>query len=1033
MQMTLIHHANDISLNPVWHRGTNMLLLSHIQLVPAVDTTTYNCPICSHISISMENFKQHLQTVHPRNQYICKICHRKYKTAKSLRRHEKTHQNNVEPVKEQKEPDIPCPQCPKKLSTQTALHWHVERNHTDNEKTNTCQVCGKELADHALLKRHLETVHSLESATCSICCKTFKSVTNMQRHMAVTHPPEEAEQTCEICNKTFKCSTHLRIHIRAVHSTQTLFNCDICNKEFALKSYLLKHKKTHIDVKEVQCEICYQVYKTVDDAKRHAKRVHMKPEDSKKMKTHKCDICDKEFTRTKYLFFHKKTHVDKTLSCKFCHKLFKCNSHVNRHTKRVHTKSVKPNTDASFYCDICNKAFSKKKNLVKHIQIHMILKKEVPCGICNKLFKTNSDVNRHLRRVHMKNMNIKDMIMKNKKMKNLNKNTPAKVNKKKKPTTEHIDDALKNMDYTEVISTNHTVKALNVAEYTDEIPKSEDYTLATLEHTEYSETLQSTEYTEGLATIERTGEFKSSDIEEEFASTENTRGALIGTQLNDEVIIKEDFIEDDFESTDYANKALQSAISKLTEDTDENTELGEPIKSVKLLKEPTTNTEIIIEKTDLIEALENTECENEAKCDTYIKDKSHRNTDIIKAAIESSDFTMEDLGMTVIIKEALLSDDSNSPLGSTDLRADIGLKVVAKGSPEDTELSEKIGNTDIIKAAIEISDFSMEDLEIANKNKVFTSTGINKDLLESLESTEDLENADFIDALESVKCSERTLGNTDIIKDAIESTNFTMEDLGLTEYTEDALGTEYTIEDFGITECTELESTEFEEETLTSTDFIEKALSSTVYAKEGGGTDLLKKTIKNTDLIETLTGAEYAKEVPTELEDVLGNEFADQTLENTFFIDVLGTDFAKKLPTKFTGKVLDGADFREALTRTDFIQALSSVADKDFIEQARESIEYAKENDDLELTNKALANTDIIKEAINNSACKIEDLGSTDYAMNEIKEYTEADLKSIEIKLLKCLKCGIDFENDVDLHTHLCGGEMTLFLDFQEM
>ncbi|XP_061727256.1 protein suppressor of hairy wing-like [Cydia pomonella] len=1025
MQMTLIHHSKDISLSPALHRGTNMLLFSHIQLVPAVDTTTYNCPICSHVSISIDNFKQHLQTVHPRNQYICKICHRKYKTVKSLRRHEKTHQKNVEPaVKEQKEPEIPCPQCPKKLNTQTSLYWHVERNHTNNEKTNTCQVCGKELADQALLKRHLETVHSLESATCSICNKTFKSVTNMQRHIAVTHPPEEAEQTCEICNKTFKCSTHLRIHMRAVHSTQTLFNCDICNKEFALKSYMLKHKKTHIDVKEVQCEICYQVYKTVDDAKRHAKRVHMKPEDSKKMKTHKCDICDKEFTRTKYLFFHKKTHVDKTLSCKFCHKLFKCNSHVNRHTKRVHTKStVKTNTDASFYCDICNKAFSKKKNLVKHIQIHMIVKKEAPCGICNKLFKTNSDVNRHLRRVHMKNMNIKDLITKNKNMKNMNINTPAKIKTEEIPTTEYIDDALENIDYTEVISTNYTVKALEVTEYTDKVPRSEDYTLATLKNTEY---------TKGLATTEGTEELKSSDIEEDFASTENTRGAIIGTQLSD-VIINTDFIEKGLENTDYADKALQNTGSKLTEDPDENTGLlGETIKTAKVLK-ATTNLEIVIENTDSMEALENTECENKD-----LKDKLSRNTDIIKAAIESSDFTMEDLGMIKINEQAVLSDDPNASVGSTDLRADIDLSAVAKGTPEDTELSKKIGNTDIIKTAIEISYFSMEDLEIVStevKNKVFTSTGINKAILGNLEST-DLENTDFIEALERPECSEKSLGNTDIIKDAIESSNFTIEDLGLTEYTEDALGTEYTIEDFGITECTELESTEFAEEMLTSTDFIEKALSRTLYAKEGVGTELTKKTIKNTDLIETLADSEYAKEVPTELEDVIENEFTDQTLESTFFIDVLGTDFANKLPTKFTGKIPGGADFIETLTRTDLTQALSAVAgeahNKDFIEHARESIEYANKTDDLEFTNKPIANTDIIKEE-NSSDFTKEVLGCTDYAMNEIKEYTEADLKSIEIKLLKCLKCGIDFGNDVDLHTHLCGGEMTLFLDFQEI
>ncbi|XP_048002568.1 uncharacterized protein LOC125239116 [Leguminivora glycinivorella] len=1006
MHMTLIHPSTDISLSPSLYSGPNILVLPNIQLVPELEETTYTCPICSHISISMEHFKHHLQSVHPRNQYFCKICHRKYKTIKNLRRHEKAHHRTDEPpIKDLKEPDIPCPQCPKKLSTQTALYWHVERNHTDNEKTNTCQVCGKELSDQALLKRHLETVHSLETATCSICNKTFKSVINMQRHVAVTHPPEDAEQTCEICSKTFKCSTHLRIHVRAVHSTQTQFNCDICNKEFSLKSYLLKHKKTHIDVKEVQCEICYQVYKTVDDAKRHAKRVHMKPEESTKMKTHKCDICEKEFTRTKYLFFHKKTHFEKTFSCKFCHKLFKCNSHVNRHTKRVHTKPRVKRADANFYCDICNKAFSKKKNLVKHIQIHMILKKEAPCGICNKLFRTKIDVNRHLRRIHMKDMNIKEMIEKNKNMKI---NTQAKIKKEEISTTENIDNSIENADYTEALAITHVFKAPELTDYSDKIP-TEDYRLATLGNVEYVETLQSTECAEQILTAEHAEEIKTLGIES-----------------------ASDFIEDHYESAD---KALQGTYSKLSEGSDDNKKLpGETFTSAKHLNAATT--EVFIENNDSIEVFENAECENE-----QMNKKSSRNTHIIEAAIESSSFNMEELRMRKDYEQSSLNDDRNEPLGITNLLADItDLTDVAKNTPVCTELSEKIGNIDIIKAAIDISDFSMEDLGIDTQdivyteveNKVFTRTVISEDILESLESTEDLAN-NFIEALEIAECSEKTLGNTDIIKDAIDSSNFTMEDLGLTEYTEDPLATDYAIEDFGITECAELESTEFEEETLTSTDFIDKALSSTDFAKDGS---TIKKTIKNTDLLETLSSTEFAED-HIELEDVLGNEFTDQALESTFFIDVLGTELAKKAPTKLPGKVLSSKDIIEALTGTDFIDdAISTVAEadnSDYVEQESENIEYASEIDDLGVSNKTIANTDVTKEAIDSSDFTIEDFACTDYATNEMKEYTEADLKSIEIKLLKCLKCGIDFENDVDLHTHLCGGEMALFLDFPEM
>ncbi|KAI8431691.1 hypothetical protein MSG28_016160 [Choristoneura fumiferana] len=256
----------------------DMLLQRHIKWSHPQDGMMYRCPECGRTLPSIACFKKHMQNVHSGNQdAICKVCCKVFKTMKTLRRHEKNvHGGQKVESKPSKVGDLQCSQCEKKFTTNTALFWHFERYHSENKRSTACQICKKELSDHGSLKRHLDMVHSLESARCHICSKTFKSHMNLQRHIRVTHAPPEAAQTCDTCNKTFKCSMHLRIHINAVHSKEGIFTCDICNKEFASKKYMLKHKKTHVDVKEFPCEICKKLFKCVNDVKKHAKRVHMK-------------------------------------------------------------------------------------------------------------------------------------------------------------------------------------------------------------------------------------------------------------------------------------------------------------------------------------------------------------------------------------------------------------------------------------------------------------------------------------------------------------------------------------------------------------------------------------------------------------------------------------------------------------------------------------------------------------------------------------------------------------------------------------
>lgn len=209
----------------------------------------------------------------------CELCERTLANKKSLTRHLKTHSLGKVFKKRKLGAELPCPICEKKFPTQTSLYWHKEQDHSESyQLKKTCHICSKEYTDHHVLRRHLEAVHPIETATCTICHKTFKSAINLESHMRTTHAPPEAAKTCDVCKKTFKCGMHLRIHISAVHPPEGGVVCDICDRPFVSRRYLSAHRKIHVKKRAFHCTICEKTFKRLVDVGKHVRKVHKKPE-----------------------------------------------------------------------------------------------------------------------------------------------------------------------------------------------------------------------------------------------------------------------------------------------------------------------------------------------------------------------------------------------------------------------------------------------------------------------------------------------------------------------------------------------------------------------------------------------------------------------------------------------------------------------------------------------------------------------------------------------------------------------------------
>ena len=91
-----------------------------------------------------------------------------------------------------------------------------------------------------------------------------------------------------------------------------------------------------------------------------------------------------------------------TYLCVTCSKVFSTTSNLNRHIKTVHLK------ERSFNCPHCVKLFNLKQNLERHIKTVHLNERNYKCPHCDKAFGQNSDLQSHVNAIHL-NPKLKSM------------------------------------------------------------------------------------------------------------------------------------------------------------------------------------------------------------------------------------------------------------------------------------------------------------------------------------------------------------------------------------------------------------------------------------------------------------------------------------------------------------------------------------------------------------------------------------------------------------------------------------------------
>ena len=206
----------------------------------------------------------------------------------------------------------------------------------------------------------------------------------LKRHME-TH--EEASRKCPYpeCGKAFKQSTTLKAHISSVHLIETSV-CNCCGKEVLtahMANHLLSCNPANVD--KITCHICNKTLSSFSMKKLHIEVVHNTP-------IKDCDLCGKKVKNmgSHMLQVHSDRSRQQRIPCTVCEKTFSTKQAMRKHIEMIHE-------DKKEQCCECGQWF---KNLYDHMKkVHGVGKQHM-CNDCGKGFVCNSYLKEHWEKIH---------------------------------------------------------------------------------------------------------------------------------------------------------------------------------------------------------------------------------------------------------------------------------------------------------------------------------------------------------------------------------------------------------------------------------------------------------------------------------------------------------------------------------------------------------------------------------------------------------------------------------------------------------
>ena len=249
-----------------------------------------------------------------------------------------------------------------------------------------CETCGSVLKTRGNLKRHIRSLHG--NYECLVCKKRVQTEKKLMFHMK--QHSSQRDYKCSLCSKAFSSIRSLASH-KAFHTRETMRPSPIQRscKTASLVPEPLKTKKAVSGVKaktfsRLKCTFCQKGYTSKDTLRRHLQLFHRKPVGkAKKVSSHTNTASSEEnmivsipvqvsVSPRKQAVKKTPPHTDpkKDLGTP-------TNGHMQGLEDTTHLDNDRP-----FKCSLCDKAYSIKGSLNKHMRLkHAIFLKKAPSSL----------------------------------------------------------------------------------------------------------------------------------------------------------------------------------------------------------------------------------------------------------------------------------------------------------------------------------------------------------------------------------------------------------------------------------------------------------------------------------------------------------------------------------------------------------------------------------------------------------------------------------------------------------------------------
>lgn len=345
-----------------------------------------------------KNTKRTLKEESGEGQVLEKVVYR----GKQLREMQKQWHNlttilkysNATPFKDRNDAGYICAYCFKTYPDPNVLRQHT---HFDHDKEKPTYKAGSGMSSFVAF---LDIV----DLKCTICDRNMDSINVLTEHLVKQHDKKyylgvtdyfqpfklTSEQVinCCLCNEIFHnmklLMQHMNVHYRN-------FICTICGAGFVNSFRLNRHETTHGKKKSsFTCRHCGQVF-----AAESKKKAHVNTEHKGIAGDSVCQICKARFKnyyqKTRHMM---QVHNVEGIKCDLCEKKFNLKSNLVLHMRNIHLK------ERPYECSVCNMGFFIKRHMLGHYLATHTNERKFKCEVCGKAYATQNSKRKHMKKNH---------------------------------------------------------------------------------------------------------------------------------------------------------------------------------------------------------------------------------------------------------------------------------------------------------------------------------------------------------------------------------------------------------------------------------------------------------------------------------------------------------------------------------------------------------------------------------------------------------------------------------------------------------